>query len=396
MSKEERLAFGRADFLIPEEIEMEKWSVIACDQYTSDRKYWESVSSIAGNKPSALNLILPEAYLENDNSARVEDINSSMRQYLNAGILKEYKNCYIYIERTLSTGAIRPGVVGIVDMECYSFIDGALCNIKPTEQTVQERIPPRKAVRDNAKIELSHVILFCNDTTNSLVGYLTSVKESMKKVYDFDLMMNGGHITGWVVEGEIAEEFDRRYEKYAVSNTPQLIVGDGNHSLATAKAVYEGDKSNPKARYAMVELQNIFDASIEFKPIHRVLFDVDKDTFLKYVSKKCEGDCAIHWMTNTDNGDLMISVKEGQLPIETLQPVIDAYLSDFGGSVDYIHDGVEAIVDENDSSIGILLPAINKEDIFDRIANKGVYPRKTFSVGEANDKRFYLESRIIK
>ena len=393
-------AFLKSDFLIPNNIDMNKWAVIACDQYTSDRGYWEEVNNKVGDAPSALRLILPEVYLEKDNSARVDKINESMQNYLDAKILQEYKNAYIYIERTLASGVVRPGIVGVVDMEKYSYIEGVKCDIKPTEKTVPERIPPRKAVRDRAQLELAHVILFCNDVENNLVGFLASKKSIMKKIYDFDIMMQGGHIEGWLVEGEIAAEFDQKYAAYCElmekQNTPQLIVGDGNHSLATAKAVYEDDKSNQKARYAMVELQNIYDDSIAFEPIHRVLFDIDAEKFLAFVASKNTGDYPIQWVTATESGTLKISVKDNQIPIEALQPIIDEYLANNEGGIDYVHDGVERIVKENKNSLGILLPAINKGEIFERIATQGVYPRKTFSVGEANDKRFYLEARIIK
>lgn len=393
-------AFLKSEFLIPSEIDMNKWAVIACDQYTSDRGYWEEVNDKVGDEPSALRLILPEVYLEKDNSVRVSKINESMQGYLDSGILKGYKNSYIYIERTLASGIVRPGIVGVVDMEEYSFVEGVKCDIKPTEKTVPERIPPRKAVRDRAEMELSHVILFCNDAEDSLVGYLASKKKSMRKIYDFDIMMHGGHIAGWLVEGEIAAEFDEKYADYCArmekQNTPQLIVGDGNHSLATAKAVYEDNKTNQKARYAMVELQNIYDDSIEFEPIHRVLFNIDIHGFLNFVEKKIKGDFPIQWISATDSGTMMINVKENEIPIEALQPVIDEYLSLNVGGIDYVHDGVERIVKDNKDSLGILLPPIAKDEIFDRIATKGVYPRKTFSVGEANDKRFYLEARLIK
>jgi len=393
-------AFLKSEFLLPNGVDMGKWSVIACDQYTSDKGYWEKVSGIVGEAPSALNLILPEVYLEKDNSARVEKINQSMHEYLDAEILKKYKDCYIYIERTLASGVVRPGIVGVVDMEKYSYIEGAKCDIKPTEKTVPERIPPRKAVRDKAQLELAHVILFCNDKANSLVGYLTSKKADMLKIYDFDIMMNGGRIEGWLVNGEICEEFDKRYADYCAlmekQGAPQLIVGDGNHSLATAKAVYEADKTNQKARYAMVELQNIYDDSILFEPIHRVLFDIDVKCFLNYVASKSNGNVPIRWTTASESGTLMIDVKDNQIPIEALQPIIDEYLSLNRGDIDYVHDGIEKIVKDNKGSLGIFLPAIEKGEIFNRIATQGVYPRKTFSVGEANDKRFYLEARIIK
>ena len=395
-----KAAFGKGNLLLPGNVDMTKWAVIACDQYTSDKNYWESVNNFVSQDPSALKLILPEVYLETDNSPRVAAINKTMESYLALDLLKEYKDCYIYIERTLASGVVRPGIVGVVDMEQYSYIEGVKCDIKPTEKTVEERIPPRKAVRSGAKLELAHVILFCNDKNNSLVGYLASQKQNMQKLYDFDLMMKGGHICGWLVRGEIAREFDKKYEAYCQlmeeENTPQLIVGDGNHSLATAKSVYEDDKSNQRARYAMVELQNIYDESIAFEPIHRVLFDLDINDFLAYVQEKTSGSESVAWVTANAKGTLNFAALEGQIPIEVLQPIIDEYLATHPGSIDYVHDGVEKIVAENKNSLGLLLPSIKKSEIFERIATKGVYPRKTFSVGEANDKRFYLEARAIK
>lgn len=391
-------SFQKGNFLIPSGIDMEKWAVIACDQYTSDPDYWNAVKDLVGNAPSALHLILPEIYLEPDNSHHVRRIRDSITDALAENILKYHGNCCIYIERLLPCGLVRKGLVGVVDLEAYSWQDPS-ASIRPTEQTIPERIVPRKAIRQNSEIELSHIILFANDAKNQLMSALEAQKERLPKVYDFDLMMSGGHITGWLVKEDMLEDFQNRYLEYAAAMEAagycQLVVGDGNHSLATAKAIYEESGKDPFKRYAMVEMQNIYDDAVIFKPIHRVLFDIDPAQFLEYVQESIPGDFPVEWKTADNSGTMHIHVEDGQLAIEALQPVLDAYLQAHPGRIDYVHDGIEDILERNPGSIGIFCPDVDKSSLFERIASKDVYPRKTFSVGDPNEKRFYLEARFI-
>ncbi|MBQ0108294.1 MAG: DUF1015 domain-containing protein, partial [Phascolarctobacterium sp.] len=272
-----------------------KWSVIACDQFTSDADYWRQVEQKVGVEPSTLRLILPEIYLNGDYSGRIVDINATMQKYLQDGIFQEYADSYVYVERTLLNGDIRRGVVGVVDLENYDVAPDTQTAIRPTERTVLERIPPRKKIRENAALELSHILLLCDDTEDLLLGYLESNKDKSPLLYDFDLMQGGGHLRGYLVQGEMAKKFAARITRYETKcrekgdNALLYAVGDGNHSLCTAKAYYEAEKAdggkNLRSRYAMVELENIQDTSQKFEPIHRIVTDVDVTEILAELSK---------------------------------------------------------------------------------------------------------------
>lgn len=416
-------AFLPANILIPQVDSMEKWAVIACDQFTSDPAYWARVAETAGDAPSTLRLILPEAELGTpQEAAHTEEINRTMEAYLANGLFRTYENSFVYVERTLQNGSVRKGLVGMVDLEAYDYNPGSTSAVRATERTVTERIPPRQRVRRNASLELPHILLLCDDDRKVLLEPVGAKKESLTKLYDFDLMEGGGHITGYLVSGEEAAAFEDRLtaytaacpEKYQDLPGASLVfaVGDGNHSLATAKSCYEElkaknpgvDLSNHPARYALVELVNLHDDSLEFEPIHRVVFGVDPQKLLADLLAAYPGahtgEGEGHQFTYVlpgERGTITVPNPTAQLAVGTLQNFLDRYLEENGGKVDYIHgeDVVEQLASQP-GSIGFLLPAMSKDQLFPTVIFDGALPRKTFSMGEAHDKRFYLEARRIK
>lgn len=416
-------AFLPANILIPQVDSMEKWAVIACDQFTSDPAYWARVAETAGDAPSTLRLILPEAELGTpQEAAHTEEINRTMEAYLANGLFRTYENSFVYVERTLQNGSVRKGLVGMVDLEAYDYNPGSTSAVRATERTVTERIPPRQRVRRNASLELPHILLLCDDDRKVLLEPVGAKKESLTKLYDFDLMEGGGHITGYLVSGEEAAAFEDRLtaytaacpEKYQDLPGASLVfaVGDGNHSLATAKSCYEElkaknpgvDLSNHPARYALVELVNLHDDSLEFEPIHRVVFGVDPQKLLADLLAAYPGahtgEGEGHQFTYVlpgERGTITVPNPTAQLAVGTLQNFLDRYLEENGGKVDYIHgeDVVEQLASQP-GSIGFLLPAMGKDQLFPTVIFDGALPRKTFSMGEAHDKRFYLEARRIK
>lgn len=400
-----------ADILLPKQVTIDKWAVVACDQFTSQPEYWRRVRTFVGDEPSTIHLVFPEAELETEGQSKIKEINENMRRYVLEGIFEEYKDSYIYVERTMKNGTIRKGVVGLIDLEEYSYKADAKTKIQATEKTVVERIPPRMEIRRDAELELPHVLLFCDDQEKQVIEPLESRKDYLKKMYDFDLMEDGGHIVGWLVDGEEAEAFASRFSDYEakMQNEKSLIlaVGDGNHSLATAKACYEEykeknpelDWANHPARYALVELENIHDEAQEFEPIHRVVTNVDADKLLSELKETISADrgIAIKYCIGAQEEEIYLRRDLGQLAIGVLQNFLDDYLERNEGIIDYIH-GEEVVreLSREEKSIGFLVPTIEKEQLFEGIARDGVLPRKTFSMGHAQEKRYYLECRRIK
>lgn len=402
-----RSCFRAADFILPKNKGFEKWAVIACDQFTSDRAYWNRVDAFVGDAPSALRLMLPEIYLEENAQERVEWISRAMTDYEQNGVFEDYRNSFVYVERTLLNGSIRRGIVGMVDLEQYHYDPSYKPAIGATEQTVLERIPPRMAVRARAELEFPHVILFCNDAKDQLVSPLTRMKESLSKLYEFDLMEGGGHIAGWLISGEKAEQLQCSIDAYLKdAKGSALLVADGNHSLVTAKSWYEElkkknpgkDLSSHPARYALVELENILDEAIDFEPIHRVIFDTDPDKLLCDLESICVANgTPVQWIIGDRNGTLLLDVPAGELPVAVLQRFLDQWLQENAGRIDYIHDveAVEAFSREH-GAIGLMLPVFDKSALFAFGASGKILPRKTFSLGHAREKRYYLEGRRIK
>ena len=396
--------FNKADILIPNVENLTKWSVVACDQYTSQPQYWERVAEFTGKEPSTLNLVYPEAFLS-EGEERIEKINSEMKKYCDDGIFKEYKDCLIYIERTLPGGRVRKGLLGAVDLEEYEFTKGAKSKIRATEGTVLSRIPPRVKIRENAPLELPHVILLIDDEEKKLIETV----KTTEKIYDFELMENGGHITGSLVSGKEADEFLNNLSEFAKNAADGLVfaVGDGNHSLATAKTCWDNLKNNLSederkvhpARFCLVEIENIHDDVLEFEPIHRALFDVDETDLLSAMAEKLDisdkdnGGQYIQYVKDGKAKDLYMGNATSPLAVGTLQKFLD----DYGCEVDYIHgeDVVKELTEKN-STVGFLLPKPEKSALFKTVIEDGALPRKTFSMGEANEKRFYMEAKKIK
>ena len=411
-------AFLPADILMPKTDSMEKWAVIACDQFTSDQAYWDRVRKNAEGAVSTINLILPEAELGTEKEAEhTAEINATMKKYMEDGVFTVYPNSYVYVERTLENGSIREGLVGMVDLDAYDYTPGATSAIRATERTVPERIPPRQRVRRDAPIELPHVLMLCDDHDKKLIEPIGAKKDSLKKLYDFDLMEGGGHITGWLVEGKDVDEFNKALadytatvgEKYkGLKGVPMVFaVGDGNHSLATAKSCYEElkknhpgeDLSNHPARYALVELENIHDPAQVFEPIHRVIFKTDTEKLLAALQKDAcaDGGFPVQWYTKDASGTVYLDRARSELAVGVLQGFLDDYLKDNAGEIDYIHDD-DALISlaKQDGAIGFLLPAMEKSQLFRGVIADGILPRKTFSMGHSREKRYYLEGRKIK
>lgn len=417
--------FGPADILLPQNCDLTKWSVVACDQYTSQNDYWERVAQTVGDAPSTLKLILPESQLEDGHfEEHVADINRTMDAYLDQGVFRTLPNALIYVERWLDNKKLRRGLVGVVDLECYDYNAGSSSLIRATEGTVITRLPPRVAVRRNASLELPHIMVLVDDPDKQLIEHLTYETDRMEEVYDFDLMERGGHITGYLVPEdlqadvcEILNTLARPHDfarKYDAKGKPVLLfaIGDGNHSLAAAKAAYEEKKQHTPqeqwadlpARYALVELVNLHDESLEFEPIHRVCFDVDADELMKDFLAAYPGahygegeGHTITYVFDTEVGKITIPKPTAQLPVGTLQDFLDQWMQTHSGRIDYVHgDDVTWELGRKPGNIGFLLPAMGKDELFKTVIFDGALPRKTFSMGEAHDKRFYLEARKIK
>ncbi|MBQ8392100.1 MAG: DUF1015 domain-containing protein [Clostridia bacterium] len=395
--------FNKADIMLPREADLTKWSVVACDQYTSQPEYWEKAQELVGDSPSTLNLVYPEAFLS-QGDGRIAEINKTMKNYIDRGIFKTYENSYVYIERTLSGGRVRKGIIGAVDLEAYDFHKGVKCPIRATEGTVLERIPPRVKIRENAPLELPHVMLLIDDAKKSIIE---NIKKG-EKLYDFELMANGGHLAGWLVED--SEELDAKLDEFAKNAADGLVfaVGDGNHSLATAKTCWENIKATltkeeqekHPARFCLVEIENIHDEVLEFEPIHRVVFGIEDEKLFTDTLIK-ELDC-----TEENNGGQEVVLVKGDsrktfYMNNTSSPIsvgtLQKYLDTLSYEVDYIHgDDVVTSLSAKNGAVGFLLPKPEKSSLFETVIKDGALPRKTFSMGEANEKRYYMEAKKIK
>ncbi len=396
--------FNKADILLPECIDMEKWSVVACDQYTAQPEYWERVAEFVGDAPSTLNIVYPEAFLS-EGDARIDAINNSMKSYLSKNIFAVLKDSLIYIERTVNSGKIRHGIIGAIDLEEYDFSKGSKSAIRATEGTILERIPPRVKIRENAPLELPHAILLLDDERNYVIGGV----EKGKPLYDFDLMENGGHIAGWCISGDEADAVIGRINKLAEKAPDNLVfaVGDGNHSLATAKTCWENlkptlsaeeQKTHP-ARFCLVEIENIHDDSLEFEPIHRVVFGKGIDEMADDISEyydicdvPCENSQELLLVSGEKTVAINVSNPSSNLTVGTLQNFLD----NGGYELDYIHgEDVTRRLSDRADAVGFVLPCPKKSELFETVILDGALPRKTFSMGEANEKRFYLEAKKI-
>lgn len=415
-------AFTTADILLPklDPQEMTKWSVVACDQYTSEPDYWAKTSGIAGSSPSALNLILPEVYLDQPGAEeRIAKINRTMREYLDSGLFEEYRSSLILTRRTQADGKVRTGLVGAIDLEQYDYSKGSKSQVRATEATVPSRIPPRVKIRRDAALELPHIMILIDDVKRTVIEPLEAERGKLKKLYDFDLMQNGGHLEGWLVDGAAADKvlaaLDKLADKadfnsrYGLSGEEVLLyaMGDGNHSLATAKECYEQKKREnaPEAalaRYALAEIVNLHSEALEFEAIHRVITETDANKLMSDMtaalglSEGADGQ-SFTVLLNGERKRYSIGKTAANLTVGSLQIFLDKWLSENPGKIDYIHgeDVVESLSSAA-GSIGFLLPSMKKEELFPTVIKDGALPRKTFSMGHAHDKRFYCEARKIK
>jgi len=417
--------FKPADILVPVKgIDMTRWSVVACDQYTSEPEYWESVDGIVGDAPSTLRITLPEVYLESeDEEKRIAAINSAMKEYCEKGIFDTLEDSFVYVERRLANGKIRKGLVGVLDLDAYDYNKGSRSPVRATEGTVLSRIPPRVKIRKDAPLELPHIMVLIDDREKTVIEPLAGKVKGTDKVYDFTLMKNSGSIKGWQIKGSSEtsdgildaldtlgsrEVFDKMY---GLSDQPVMLyaMGDGNHSLATAKSCYETAKAEGRSNdgLALVEIVNLHDESLEFEPIHRLVFDVDPSEIADAVREHFkgaeitpakgdlpkEGDFFMLWGEVVLN----VSIKDPthSLSVGCLQEFLDSYVAEKGGRIDYIHG--ESTVKEklDDTTVGFILPKPEKNLLFKTVILDGALPRKTFSMGHAEDKRFYLEARKI-
>jgi len=404
--------FVSTDILLPDfnKVSGEKWAVVACDQFTSQPEYWEKAAEIVGDEPSALNLILPEAYL-NKQDILMPKISVHMKEYCK-NILELHANTYIYIERCQSDGKIRHGLVGAVDLECYDWRAGSTTPVRATEGTVPERIPPRVVIRRQASVELPHIMLLIDDVEKKVIESLSDKKDNLALAYDFDLMLGGGHISGWFVEGDNANYISEMLTDLFNKNNcnMNIAVGDGNHSLATAKTVYEQLKQEigeaaltHPARYALAELVNIHDEALEFEPIYRIVSGTDVDKFICEFKEYCSnlnGNAdaqRIEYVYGDVCGEMRVSHPANQLAVGTVQAFLDTYVKCHPEcEVDYIHgeDNVKSLA-QKEGTVGLLFAGMKKSELFPSVVSDGSLPRKTFSMGHAEDKRYYVEARKI-
>ena len=413
--------YKSADILLPNfsKVDAKKWAVVACDQFTSEPHYWEAAAKEIGDAPSTLNMILPEVYLS-QTEERIPVINATMEKYFSE-LLISHPNSMIYVERTQSDSTVRRGIVMAVDLEAYDFTKGASSLIRATEATVIERIPPRVAIRKDAPIELPHVMLLIDDPNKTVIEPL-SADNCPELAYNTELMLGGGSIVGRFLSEEAKENISSALDalitpeaiesRYGDASLAPLLfaVGDGNHSLATAKTIYENLKASigdealtHPARYALIEVVNIHDEAMKFEPIYRVAFDVDPTDLICELEKylgSLSGDASaqqIEYICTDRSGTLTASHPVKQLTVGTLQDFLDAYIANHkGASVDYIHgeNSVKSLV--TDSSVGFIFSGMSKAELFKTVIYDGALPRKTFSMGHAEDKRYYLECRKIK
>ena len=392
--------FTPADILLPRVDDMTKWSCIACDQFTAEPEYWREAERIVGSEPSTLRLMLPEAWLGvRDSAAETRKIYAAMKDYVNRGIFRTVEQSFIYVERTLPSGAVRRGLVGKLDLECYDWAPGSATPVRATEGTVESRLPARVEVRRGATLEMPHIMVFIDDPENAVIPSAAGGEA----LYDFELMLSGGHIRGSRVTGEAAERLTAALK--APEGSVRFAMGDGNHSLAAAKRCWEQIKRNlPEselethpARYALAEIVNIHDEAVTFEPIHRVLLETVPRGFIEEAAARLPRGKGQAVTLLAGRREMEI---ETGMPLGALVALVDELLGDWrrehGGEPDYIHGDEEArALGGRPSSVGVLLPRLEKAELFPYITEHGPYPKKSFSIGHARDKRYYLECRAI-
>lgn len=400
-------SFQPANILLPKK-DFERWAVIACDQFTSEGDYWAETERTVGDAPSTLRITLPEIYLEDgDVDTRIAKINATMEEYLSSDVLAEHPDAMIYVERTQTDGRIRHGIVGCIHLDDYDYRPGAKAKIRATEQTVVERIPPRVRIRKDASMELPHVMLLMDDPMKTVVEPLSAMKSELPLAYSFELMQGGGHIEGYflppAVQAQVQSALDALIAGLPEEEQLLFAVGDGNHSLATAKECYRLS-GTPEASQALVEIVNIHDDAIEFEPIYRLLIGGDGEGMLREFLAACGGDGYdgpdAHKYTILAGGtERTVSLRPtAALPVGTLQSFLDGYLKAHPEmKIDYVH-GVDSMKElcALPGRVGFLFDGMTKEQLFPAVKADGALPRKTFSMGHARDKRYYIEARRLK
>lgn len=415
--------FKAAEILLPKTADMTKWSVVACDQFSSQPEYWESLEKLTADVPSTLHLMLPEAYLETrDQFAEAVKINAEMEKYLAEDVFRALPECYVYVERTLASGAVRRGLMGVLDLEQYDYSKTSVSPIRATEGTVEDRLPPRVRVRRGAPLEMPHIMVFIDDAAQTVLQPLTEKKDSQPKLYDFPLNAGGGAIKGWMVGGKDAGELEKAIDglsnaetlraRYGDAAPAIFAMGDGNHSLATAKKCWEelkptlgeAERETHPARYSLVELVNIHDEAITFEPIHKVVFDTRPSEFIAkaeafWASQSREGENfhTIRLVVGEAEKEIKVfGLTIGEL-IGKAEDFCQSYMAAYGGKIDYIHNDDTAIgMGRRAGCACVLLPRMEKGELFPSIISSGPFPKKSFSIGHAQDKRYYLECRKIK
>lgn len=402
--------FGKNKILLPKNVEMEKWAVVACDQFTSQPDYWKKLEGIVGSSPSTLRLTLPEIYLNYEGvKERIQNIKNTMASYERNGIFTGIDG-FVLVEREVEHGKKRIGIVLSVDLEAYDW-RRIRCPIRATEDTILDRLPPRIEIRKGAPIELPHILLLIDDRKKEIIEPLYAKRNSLKKLYDFNLSMGGGRITGYHIEecGELEKKFEGllnpavQTEKYGSDAGVMFAVGDGNHSLAVAKTMWEEIKkgltpdeleSHP-ARYALVEVVNLYDDALLLEPIHRVVIGAGEE-FITEMEKSLKGGGKMKLIFNGKERFIGVNAKSSEA-IGEVQRFIESYVKTRGGvTVDYIHgDNYLKEVAAETGGIGLFMPVFTKEELFPYVINIGNLPKKAFSIGGAEFKKYYLEAKKI-
>ncbi len=404
------LGLKEANILLPKTDDFTAWACIACDQFTSEMEYWKELENSVKGKKTTLDLVLPEIYLNDNPEKRIANINQNIKDYLNSGVFCELEKGFILTVRKTPYVERRIGLMGAIDLDEYEFSQKSSALIRATEGTIEERIPPRLKIRKDADVEFPHVMVLFDDEERAITEKLYENRDKLKKVYDFDLNMGGGHIEGYFVSdyNQVLEGFsklldqDRLVKKYGTLDNFAFAVGDGNHSLATAKTHWNNIKANlteeerktHPARFALVELVNIYDEGIYFEPIYRYVYGMNKDKFLEGLQSVDGGEMRVY-----ANDRLEFVAGENSLPegIRAVDKYIKEFISENGGEVDYVHgeSNLFKLVDDRQDAVGILFEKLDKSDLFKYVSQNGAFPRKTFSMGEGVEKRYYLEGRRI-
>lgn len=413
MRKTSTLAFSPADILLPNSDDMARWSVIACDQFTSDPGYWDRVDEYIGPAPSTLRLMLPEARLKGlDEASEAGKINRVMADYLASGVFRTLEHSYVYLERHITGNRVRRGLLGVIDLDAYDYRPEILSPVNPTEGIVRDRLPSRVKIRAGAPLEMPHIMVFIDDPHFTVIEPVIYELHDPDLLYSFDLMEGGGHITGWAVSGEHEQRVEAALLKLSEGRgeSPLYAVGDGNHSLAAAKlhwehireGLSEEARETHPARWCLAELVNLHDSAIIFEPIHRAVFDTDTEKLSeaveKWVEKLCvpgEGHALTLVRGSVETHYSITGLTLGQL-IAAADRFTEDWVAAHGGRIDYVHgDGDAAALGREDGCFSLLLPPMSKAELFPGLTKSGPFPKKSFSVGHARDKRYYLECRKI-